>query len=210
MIYDDVTRAADSAGLLVMGAFHPERGTLILLGAGGGFWPVFSAAPEAVDGAPDPIDRWSMRIVGALAAQFDARARFPFGGPPYEPFIRWALQSGRAFTSPTGMLVHDRVGMMISYRGALLFDDHLTVPAAVAPSPCTDCVGQPCTTACPVSALSAGRAYDLPACHNHLDTAAGADCMASGCAARHACPRSAGARRSADQSAHHMRAFHSP
>ena len=106
------------------------------------------------------------------------------------------------------MLVHDTVGMMISYRGALLLPDPIPCPEPPRISPCDSCAGKPCTTACPVGALAADHAYDLDACHGFLDTGPGADCMSRGCAVRRACPRSAGAGRLPEQSAHHMRAFH--
>ncbi|AVO38100.1 ferredoxin [Pukyongiella litopenaei] len=212
--------AEDAAphGLIVMGALHPGRaqakgpdsGTLVLLGAGPGFWPVYAASQEAADGAPDPVDRWSVRVIGALARDHAARALFPFGGPPYQPFIDWALKSGRAFPSPVGMLVHDTVGLMISYRGALHFETEWPIGAAAAPSPCETCADRPCTTGCPVGALSGHAPYDLALCHDFLDTGAGQDCLTHGCAARRACPVSAGAGRGQAQSAHHMKAFHDP
>ncbi len=216
MTYDAVWRAADAAGLLVMGALHParctaqglERGTLILLGAGPGFWPVFNASDEAADAQPDPIDRWSTRVVDGLAARFAARPLYPFGGPPYAPFIDWALQSGRSFVSPVGMMVHDTTGLMVSYRGALHMAQEIGLPVPDASSPCPACKDQPCTTACPVLALQAHTPYDPDRCHAYLDTGAGAECMANGCAARLACPLSAGAGRTPAQSAHHMKAFH--
>lgn len=208
MIYDRVMSAADDVGLLVMGALHPDQGTLILLVAGPDFWPVFTAAPESQDGAPDPIDRWSQRVVGGLATEFGATARYPFGGPPYEPFINWSLESGRAFQSPVGMMVHDTVGMLISIRGALHFADVLPFPAPTGLNPCDTCIGRPCTTTCPVGALSADAPYDLGGCHAYLDRPAGQSCMANGCAARLACPISAGAGRVPEQSTHHMKAFH--
>ncbi|MEY8838756.1 ferredoxin [Cribrihabitans sp. XS_ASV171] len=186
-----------------------DHGTLILLGAGPEFWPVFRSSPEALDTAPHPVDRWSERVVGALARQFEAQAFFPFGGPPYAPFIDWALASRRAFSSPTGMLVHDTVGMMISYRGALHLAQEIALPVPSGASPCTTC-DAPCTTTCPVNALSATQPYDLDACHSFLETSAGSDCMTRGCAARRACPLSSGAGRSHAQSAHHMSAFHPP
>jgi len=216
MSYAQIQTHAARAGLLTMGALHPgltqakglSDGTLILLGAATAFWPVFTASPEALDGQPDPIDRWSTRVVGDLATQLGARAYYPFGGPPYTPFIDWALKSGRAFSSPTGMMVHDSVGLLISYRGALHFADSFDIPAATAASPCDGCADQPCTTTCPVTALSAAAAYDLTACHNYLDTNPGRSCMMQGCAARLACPLSAGADRHPSQSALHMKAFH--
>ncbi len=211
-----IDTAARAHGLIVMGALHPARagargldhGTLILLGAGPGFWDVLTAAPEHADGGADPVDRWSARVIGGLAARFGATAHFPFGGPPYAPFIDWALKSGRAHPSPVGMMVHDTVGLMISYRGALHFAQEFAIPAARGPSPCTSCPDRPCTNACPVGALSSAAPYDVEACHSYLDTPGGQCCMMQGCAARLACPLSRGAARRPEQSAHHMKAFH--
>ncbi|MEM6658871.1 MAG: ferredoxin [Pseudomonadota bacterium] len=211
--YDRVEDAAKQAGLIVMGALHPREtdakqldgGTLILLGAAGTFWPVLKAAPEW--SGPDPVDRWSTRVVGQIAQELGAVAHFPFGGPPYAPFIDWALKSGRTFSSPVGALVHDTVGMLISFRGALHFAEEFSIPKADAPSPCATCAA-PCASACPVDALSARSFYDVEACHTHLDTVAGQSCMTGGCLARLACPLSPGAGRDPEQSAHHMHAFH--
>ncbi|SMX49484.1 hypothetical protein RUA8715_03771 [Ruegeria arenilitoris] len=215
MTYDQVVATSEAAGLIVMGAQHPrvsgakqlDRGTLILLGAGSSFWPVLTASAEWLDGKPDPVDRWSLRVVGTLAENLGAQARYPFGGPPYAPFIDWALKSGRTFQSPVGALVHDTVGMMISLRGALHFDHEFNIPVADDPSPCINCPA-PCASACPVGALNAKTFYDVDACHGYLRTPPGQACMTQGCAARLACPLSAGAGRRAEQSAHHMRAFH--
>lgn len=208
--YATIVAAAEAEGLLVMGAVQDaaESGTLILLGTGRGFWELFQSAPESGDAAPDPIDRWSLRVIGALARLFGAQPRFPFGGPPYEPFIAWALASGRAFQSPVGMLVHDQVGMMISYRGALLMPAFVAQPDVGRQSPCLECSTQPCLTTCPVGALGDGQQYDVAKCHAFLDTAAGRDCMENGCKVRRACPVSLGAGRNPAQSSQHMRSFH--
>ncbi|MGD9863193.1 MAG: ferredoxin [Pseudodonghicola sp.] len=216
MSYDAVLAAAAEAGLIVMGALDVaatgaralEGGTLVLLGAGPAFWPAFAAAPEHADGAPDPVDRWSARVIAGLAQCFGATAHYPFGGPPYAPFIDWALKSGRAFSSPTGMLVHDTVGLMISYRGALHFARRLAIPVPDAASPCADCADTPCLGACPVGALGDAAPYDVPRCHEFLDSPAGQSCMMQGCAVRRACPISRGAGRRPEQSALHMRSFH--
>lgn len=208
--YQDIQRAAKDHGLIVMGTLMPDDqvGTLVLLGAGPAFWPHFRTAPEAKDNAPDPVDRWSMRVIGKMAEIFAAKGVFPFGGPPYAPFIAWAEQSGRAFKSPVGMLVHDTVGLMISYRGALQFDCVLDVPVAQVNSPCVTCQTRPCAQSCPVGALAGNQPYDLAACHAYLDTEAGQDCLTNGCNVRRACPVSDGAGRQPAQSAHHMKAFH--
>lgn len=206
-----IAAAAQAQGLWVAGALHPApgdlpgTGTLLLLApAPAAFWPIFTAAPEYADGRPDPLDRWSARVIGALARRLGARALFPFGGPPHRPFLRWARESGRAHVAPVGMLVHDAAGLMISYRGALALRTRLDLPPT-GPAPCDTCAGQPCRSACPVAALGQGR-YDVAACRVDLGRA-GNDCMARGCAARRACPASAGAGRGTAQSAFHMRAF---
>lgn len=213
MTYDAVDRAAHQAGLIVMGACSPRQqdpkggtGTLILLGAGPAFWPVFTGSPESQDQRPNPVDRWSKRIIGAIAVDLGANTSFPSDGPPFAPFIQWALATGRFHTSPVGMMVHDTVGLMISIRGALMFDAAFPLPAVTQGSPCAAC-DAPCVAACPVGALSISNGYDVDACRAFLNGADGHSCMSRGCAARRACPVSAGAERQDAQSAFHMKAF---
>ncbi|WP_113911131.1 ferredoxin [Roseovarius dicentrarchi] len=205
--YDSISRAAEAYSLDIMGGVHEDGTTVILLGPSRGFWPLMQAAPEMQDGAPDPIDRWSLRVIADLARRLDAAPLFPFGGPPYSPFLRWAMASGRAWQSPAGMLVHDTAGLMVSYRGALRFSQKIVLPET-GESPCLTCADKPCMTACPVDALSAARGYDVAACHAFLDTAPGDDCLSQGCKARRACPVSQAFGRDPRQSAFHMSYFH--
>ncbi|CUH50942.1 4Fe-4S dicluster domain-containing protein [Shimia marina] len=203
----EIDRLAHAHGLHIMGTAH-HKGAVVLLGTAPDFWPIFSASAEAQDGLTDPMDRWSKRVIGAIAQTLGATAQFPSDGPPFPPFIRWAFDSNRFFQSPVGMLVHDTAGMMISLRGALLFDETLPDSTPVLQSsPCSQCPA-PCSTACPVNALSADAAYDVEKCHSFLDTESSQSCMTRGCIARRACPLSDGAGRSDAQSAFHMRAFH--
>lgn len=207
---------AQADGLTILGGFHTaetdhdlprDMQTVLLLGpAAPGFWDVFTAAPEYADGAPDPMNRWSERVIGGLAQQFAAMALFPFGGPPYRPFIAWALKSGSAWSSPVGLLVHHTAGLMVSYRGALALHDKIDLPAPPR-SPCLTCDSQPCRSACPVGALGHGD-YDVPRCKEFLETPPGLDCMTQGCATRRACPVSQSYPRQPAQSAFHMKAFH--
>lgn len=185
----------------------PEARTLVLIGPRGGrhWWPRLTASPEWRDGAPDPVDRWSKRVLGALAGQFGGAALFPSDGPPWPPFFRWALASGRVWQSPVGMLVHAEAGLWVSFRGALALPFALELPAAARP--CEGCADRPCASACPVAALSPS-AYDTARCHAFLDTPAGAGCLQDGCAARRACPVSQGHARLPEQSAYHMSRFH--
>ena len=201
--------------LAVFGAFHPRAsdgpppgtGTLILFGpAEPGFWPHLTGQPEWCDGDPDPVDRWSKRALGALAAELGGQAIYPSDGPPYAPFFSWALRSGRAWASPVLILVHDLAGLWVSYRGALAIAARLDLPAPPA-SPCDTCSDKPCLTACPTRALT-GDGYDVPACHAFLDTVPGLSCLSSGCAVRGACPVSLAYGRLPEQSAYHIRQFH--
>lgn len=207
MTLTEINTASGPHGLFVMGAAHEGDDTLVLLGAAAGMWPLFKASTEYRDGARDPLDRWSKRIVGPIATRFRAEALFPSDGPPYAPFIRWATDTGQFFQSPTGMLVHPVAGLMISIRAALRIKGHLIHDITTTRSPCNSCADQPCTSACPVGALSADQPYDVPACKGFLDTPPGADCMTQGCKARRACPVSAAFHRDPEQSAFHMRSF---
>ena len=207
--YATITQAAPARHLAVRGAFHPDDlpgvGTLILLAPDEPrFWPAFTASAEYRDGQPDPMDRWSARVIGAWAKQLNAKAFFPFGRPPHAPFFRWATLSGRAWPSPIQLLVHDQAGLFVSYRGALGLPERIALPP-LPDAPCAACA-RPCATACPVNALENGQ-YDVPACKSHLSTPAGQACMTQGCAARRACPVNARFGRLPEHSAFHMRAF---
>lgn len=214
-LLDEIAAAASAEALSVSGHVAlsdadevPGAATLLLLSPREPeFWPVFTASPEYGDGAPDPLDRWSNRVITPLAERFGGQALFPFGGPPWHPFIGWALRSGRAWHAPVGLLVHQEAGLFISYRGAIALPDRHDLPRAAAVRPCETCA-QPCRTACPVSAFE-GDGYDVAACKGWLDRPEGAACRTGGCLVRRACPVGAGARDPA-QSAFHMTAFHDP
>lgn len=211
---DQIEAAAAAERLFVSGTLPAEpsdglparvKGIALLSPAEPGFWNHLRASPEGRDGAPDPIDRWSARVIGALAERFGATPLLPFGGPPWLPFISWAQRSGRARPSPVTLLVHDRMGLWCPYRGALGLTDPL--PAAPAPDPCESCADKPCLTACPPRALTSDG-YDIPACHAYLDSEPGQKCLTGGCRVRRACPVSSAYGRVDPQSAHHMRHFH--
>lgn len=207
--FKDIALCASRAQLSVMGTVTQDLPdgikTLFLLGPlEPGFWPVFSTSAEYRDGADDPMDRWSSRVIGSLAADLGGEAFFPFGPPPYQPFFTWAQLSGRAHPSPVGLLVHDDAGLMVSYRGAVGFSYAISTPKP-GPNPCDICPDQPCLTACPVGALK-GDFYDVPACKADLDRSENT-CLSRGCAVRRACPVSQGYGRDEAQSAFHMKAF---
>jgi len=197
--------------LTVMGGFHtglpPGLQTVLLISpAEPGFWPHFKSSAEWQDGKPDPMDRWSQRVLSGVACDIGAQALFPFGSPPWHPFYQWAIGSGHAFVSPVRLLVSAGSGLFTSYRGALGFAEIVQL-SPPTPRPCNSCAAQPCLSACPVGALTA-KGYDLPCCHAFLDTEDGFDCMNNGCAVRRACPVSLSYARLSEQSAYHMRQFH--
>ncbi|APX12483.1 hypothetical protein [Tateyamaria omphalii] len=203
MTLDAVARAVEPYGLMVMG----HSGTRVLIGTDAHWWDVFTQSPEYLNKVQDPVDTWSKRVMGGIAQDLGAKALFPSDGPPYAPFIAWALETGRFWQSPTGMMIHEKAGLMISLRCALEFiEEFESVPAGT--NPCTSCTPKPCTTACPVGALSEHAPYDVPSCKAYLDTPAGADCMTGGCRVRRACPVSQSFARPEAQSAFHMKAFH--
>ena len=207
--WDEITDAASGRHLSVLGALHPtdmpDVQTLVMLGPQEpGFWAMFRNTAEFRDGAADPMDRWSARVIGALAKELSAAPLFPFGGPPFQPFIRWATETGRAWPSPVGLLVHDTAGLMISYRGALGFAEKLEVPRRPE-RPCETCADQPCLSSCPIGVLST-EGYDVAACKTHLHSDAGAVCM-QGCLVRRACPVSKDYGRLPEHSHFHMKAF---
>jgi hypothetical protein len=141
-----------------------------------------------------------------MACDLGAKALFPFGGPPWRPFYAWALRSGRAWASPVRLLVHDRAGLMISYRGAIALRSRIALPAPLAEPPCAGCA-RPCLGACPVGALGP-EGYDVPACRAHVASPEGAACRTGGCRVRMACPPAAAFGLPEAQRAHHMEAFH--
>lgn len=214
MNWDEVEAKAKARHLTILGGFHPgpDDGapancqSLLLLGPDEpGFWPAFTQTDEYLDGRPNPMDRWSARVIGDLAQNIGATDLYPFGGAPYHPFYTWALRTGRAHASPINFLVHDSAGLFVSFRGAICLKEKINIPRPPA-NPCATCTDQPCRTACPVGAL-VPSGYDVAACKGYLDTPAGADCSTSGCVVRRACPVSQQFGRLPQQSAFHMCAF---
>lgn len=207
-------RAAQD-GLTLTGATRaePEDGApegarvILLLGYGGpALWRAFRNAPEAGDGAPDPLDRWSRRIITAIASEFGGAALFPFDGPPWRPFPRWAARAEPLHQSRLGMFIHEERGLWSGWRGALALPFEVTPPEVKRGAPpCAPCP-MPCRAACPVSAFS-DAGYDAERCRAHLSAPAGAPCRAAGCLARRACPVGADYAHAPEQAAFHLKAF---
>jgi ferredoxin len=220
MKLDHIAETVGASGLTLRGGFHPvtadrlpplgdgrEPATLLLLGmVGEGGWEAFARSPEARLAA-HPLDAWTRRIACELAGRLGAMPLFPFEGPPYWPFQRWAMRAEPVAVSPLGILIHPRYGLWHAYRAALLFGDSLDLPPPAAePSPCESCAERPCLTACPVGAFT-GSEYRVEACVTHIAAPAGVLCMEEGCRARDACPVGRAYRYPAAQIRFHMQAF---
>jgi len=200
-------------GLILRGGFWPKDedgvpgapATILLVGnAGPAMWEAFSALPIEGDNA---LDHWSKCAIDAVAENLGATALYPYGGPPFLPFLRWAQKAEAVQPSPIGMLMHPEYGLWHAYRGALCFAERLDLPPVEEHEhPCDSCVDKPCLDGCPVNAFASGS-YDVPACAAHLATDEGADCMSLGCRARRACPVGADYRYAPNQAAFHMQAF---
>mgnify|MGYP000418680953 CR=1 FL=1 len=210
----DLRTALAGHGLIPRGGFHPapadgvpgDPATLVIVGnAGPAMWNAFSRhRPEG----PDPLDAWTRAVLADVAGRFGATALFPFDGPPYLPFQRWAMKAETVFPSPIGPSIHPVYGLWHAYRGALAFGERVDLPPhKQAVSPCVTCAGKPCLSTCPVGALNPG-AYDVPACTGHLDGPDETRCLKRGCAARRACPVGRDFVYAPAQAEFHMRHFH--
>ena len=220
MTYDDIVDAIRATGLTPRGGFHPEPedqvphvlpgvpcATLVLVGnAGPEMWRRFRASPESRLPV-DPLNSFSRRVVGGLAEKLEAKALYPFTGPPFLPFLKWAQRAEPVWPSPIGPLIHPKYGLWHAYRGALAFASPMDLPPRVkAKRPCDSCADRPCLHTCPVDAFSESG-YDVPRCVAHVDSPAGTECLTGGCLARRACPIGREYAYSEEQAEFHTRAF---
>lgn len=184
--------------------FADYRSVALVGNIGSSYWPEFSRSLEFNDGQPDPLDRWSARVAAEIAGAYPVRPLFPFEGPPYYPFQRWAQRAEGLEASPLGILIHPAHGLWHSYRFALLCDLEPSRPAGTYP--CRLCAARPCLETCPADAVSE-RGYDFERCAAYLREHAEAPCHSRGCLARYACPVAKKRQYFVDQSRFHLRAF---
>ena len=179
------------------------------MGSGGpAFFDRFAhESPEAHDGAPNPLDRFTARVVNATVA--DALAPlavthstyFPFTtSEPLIPFQRLGRAAGLGGPGPLGLQIHPVFGPWWAYRALVVVDCELPP----APAPGDSCAGcdAPCVAACPAGAVAIAG-FDVPACHARRLLV---DACRLSCAARIACVRGPEHRYSDGQLAFHMAA----
>lgn len=197
---DRLNSLFEASGLFVRGGFYPDdgdgvptlangeaAGTVLLIGnAGAAMWQVFQSEGNLT--ARHPQDTWLRPKIENVAEAVGAQPVFPNDGPPFVPVQDWAMKAEPVYRSPIGILIHPEFGLWHVYRGALLFEDRIELPAREnVPSPCDSCAKKPCLSVCPADAFLPGR-FDAPACAAHVESAAGANCRERGCLARRACP----------------------
>ncbi|MCP4492183.1 MAG: 4Fe-4S dicluster domain-containing protein [Gammaproteobacteria bacterium] len=184
----------------------PAKAIALVGNIGSSFWSVFSQTKEFVDGKPDPLDRWSVRVARQLAPEFDAIPVFPSQGPPYPPFLQWAQRAENLHQSPLGLMIHPQYGLWHAYRFALALPEIIQTDHDGEESPCLRCIDKPCLNTCPVAAFTTAG-YDVSACAKYLQTTPQAECFQHGCMARFSCPVGSKYRYVDAQSQFHLQAF---
>jgi ferredoxin-like protein FixX len=221
-----INHLAQSHGLVVRGGFTVEEddrvpeiqpgvaaSELVLFGnAGSSLWEKFSASAEYSDGLEDPLNRWSERIGKQIAREVSGLALFPFGGPPYQPFIRWASKAESLNSSKLGILIHPRYGLWHAYRFAVALPE----PESFLPTEettrvaetdiCEKCIEQPCLKTCPVDAFTVSG-YKVAACYGFLTDNPQSDCRKTTCQARLSCPEGKNFHYQQQHAQFHMDAF---
>ena len=184
----------------------PVKSLLIVGNAGSEIWPKFSLGWQEFQSS-DPLDHWTESELRKVAATFQFGVIFPFEGPPYYPFQRWALKSNIFSQSPLGVLIHKIYGPWLAFRGALLSSEVINFsPDSGDTELCKSCVDKPCLSVCPVNAISLDHGYDAEACRAHLRDDIAAECH-TGCQARCACPYGTEFRYDSNHARFHMNAF---
>ncbi len=196
---------APSDGVPVRTDGQPAASVVLVGNVGPAMWRKFDAAgPHA---GPDPLNDWSERVISMAADDLRASALFPFSGPPFLPFQRWAQKAEAVHPSPLGILIHPDYGLWHAYRGAFTFADAIDFgPRDERASPCETCADRPCLSGCPVGAFD-NKGYNVQVCIGHLTASTGEECSGSGCLARRACPIGTRYQYERAQTRFHMKAF---
>lgn len=176
---------ANATDLPVLSDGTPAGGLMLIGNVGSALWPHFSTSPSFHE--DEPLDHWSVQVLGVLAERFGLDAVFPFTGPPYHPFQRWANQIGGFSQTPLGVLAHGDYGPWFAFRGALLFRDAMPPLKPGGAGPCVTCRDKPCLDACPARAISRTSSYQPEDCRAFVAADEQRHC-ATGCLVRKACP----------------------
>jgi epoxyqueuosine reductase len=198
--------ALDRRGVsLSLSALLPRAAAGLVIGDGG---PTFFARFRALgtDQGPDPLDRYTTRVLpAALARALEGTGvrfsvHYPFSPAPLLPVQRLGEAAGLPPAGPLGIQIHPQFGPWWAYRGFAV----LSAPLPAAPPPAPPCTGcpAPCIAACRGQAVThAGLEVSRCTDHRLVDPA----CQLS-CAARLACIVGPDQRYPDDQLGFHMSA----
>jgi epoxyqueuosine reductase QueG len=154
----------------------PHARCVVVVGNGGGaFWKALRVHADSHPGwwqREHPLDDFTREVVEReLAAPPRARGIrcttvYPFGpdGAALD-FVQLGKAAGLGGPSLLGVLVHPKYGPWIAFRAAMLLDEEIDAPGD-APNfdPCPSCTARTCIAACPVSAVSFPKGWDVWRC----------------------------------------------
>lgn len=197
---------------------------LLLANAGSEFWQVLTSpdrnkevSGNEVSGNKatgkdvlnnDPVDNFSIAIAKQIIAAGEQTqdAQIVYPGYPV-PLIKLGELSGWSTPSPLGLGLHPEYGPWFAYRALIKSTEPLQPvqtlkDIANASSPCLSCADAPCVSACPASATSKDKVFDIDRCVSQR-LAADSTCETQ-CHARNACPVGQAYRYSEQQREYHM------
>jgi len=211
--YDDTVPPASRAAQI-----DPKARSIVVTANGGGaFWNAYRehlAAHPGWANRDNPLDDFTREIVERdLIASLQMRgsrcaAVYPFmSGSPTLNFMQLGKVAGLAAPSIVGVVVHPTYGPWIAFRAAILLDELIDAPGEAAGfDPCPSCTTRRCIDACPVSAVSFAKGWDVIGCVTHR-VEHEADCVGR-CHARVGCVLGPEHRYPDDELAYHqMRAL---
>jgi methylmalonic aciduria homocystinuria type C protein len=174
--------------------FGRARALGVILGNTRALWPRFLAAlaaSPALASDPDPLDRYTERVVAAIAppgaALFFAHQRSDAGWLPIQAL---AERAGLATLAPSGLSIHPTFGPWIALRALIVLD--ADAPATAPPRPIKPCE---CARGCGPAREALARAGDP------FDSRS--DTWRAWAAVRLACPAGAAHRYPDDQLRYH-------
>ena len=148
----EIENALGAIGFVSRGAFHPlpedrvpdfaagqnTRSVVLVGNVGPSMWKAFRRGGKL--SCANPLDTWTRNLLTPLAQRVGGRAVYPFEGPPYHPFQRWARRADTVHSSFMGPLTHSGFGLWHAYRGAIILAERLVLPEPVSSSnPCDSC-----------------------------------------------------------------------
>jgi epoxyqueuosine reductase len=179
-------------------ALLPQARTMVVIGNGGGdFWHGFQTYCDAHPGFREnrehPLDDYTVAVIETTLTPLldEAKATYRYLYPFRfwtEPvsFMHLAHAAGLAGPSILGVMIHPHYGPWIALRAAVLLDLECSAPPVAAGfDPCPTCTERACITACPATAVTSEKGWDIPTCvHHRLQVTT--DCV-DYCQARYNC-----------------------